>query len=270
MLVVAATPIGNLSDSSPRLRETLSRADLIVAEDTRTTKKLMGALGIAGHADFLALHEHNEKDVIEKVLARARTSTVVLVSDAGMPAVSDPGFALVRDAHLNGITVSALPGPSAVVSALAASGLPTDRFCFEGFIPKKSKESFFRERAREPRTMVFFESPHRLADTLTTLVSVFGAERRASVCREISKLHEEIRTDTVSALAEYYADGTKGEVTLVVEGFRGEAVSFDQAVAWAKERVLAGEKATEAAKDIAQETGHGKRELYAALLSADA
>lgn len=270
MLVVAPTPIGNLGDHTPRLIDHLQRADLIVAEDTRTAKKLIGALGVISHADFLALHEHNEREVLDRVLTRAATDLVVLVSDAGMPGISDPGFVLVRQAHQRGIVVSALPGPSAVVTALAASGLPTDRFCFDGFIPKKGKEAFLRERAREVRTMVFFESPHRLADTLEVMVGEWGGERMASVCRELSKLHEEVRTDTLDALAGHYAEGTKGEITIVVAGYSGESVSFEDAVAWAHKRVQAGEKATEVAKDIALETGHSKRELYSALLRADA
>lgn len=270
MLVIAATPIGNLGDHTPRLVQALSSADLIVAEDTRTTKKLISALGIRSKADFLALHEHNEREVLDRVLQRAAEEAVVLVSDAGMPGVSDPGYILIRDAHRKGIVVSALPGPSAVTTALSASGLPTDRFCFEGFIPKKGKQQFFADLAHETRTMVFFESPHRLADTLRVISEVFGSDRQVSVCRELSKMHEEIVTGAVETLIERFQEGTKGEVTLVVAGFSGETVSFDQAVQWALRRVAEGEKATDVARDIARETGHPKRELYRALLSRDA
>ncbi len=270
MLIVAATPIGNLGDHTPRLVEALSSAALIVAEDTRTTKKLIGALGITSAADFLPLHEHNENAQIDKVLAVAASSTVVLVSDAGMPGISDPGFALVREAHRRGIAVSPLPGPSAVISALSASGLPTDRFSFEGFIPKKGKSGALAALATEKRTMVFFESPHRLSDTLQVMGEVFGADRMACVARELTKMFEEVRTDTLSALAEHYADGTKGEITLVVEGFHGQEVSFDEAVADARQRVGAGERASDVAREIAKETGYSKRDLYSALLGGDA
>jgi 16S rRNA (cytidine1402-2'-O)-methyltransferase len=270
MLIVAATPIGNLGDHTPRLIEALTSAALIVAEDTRTTKKLMAALGIETSADFLPLHEHNEGDQVDRVLAVAATSPVVLVSDAGMPGISDPGFVLVREAHLRSITVSPLPGPSAVISALSASGLPTDRFSFEGFIPKKGKSGALAALATEKRTMVFFESPHRLSDTLQVMVAVFGPDRRATVARELTKMFEEVRTDSLHNLAAHFAEGTKGEVTLVVEGFHGSEVSLEQAVDDARRRVDAGERASDVAREIAKETGHSKRELYSALLGGDA
>lgn len=270
MLIVAATPIGNLGDHSPRLLEALSSAALIVAEDTRTTKKLLGALGVQSRADFLPLHEHNEADQIDHVLGVAAASPVVLVSDAGMPGISDPGFALVREAHRRDITVSPLPGPSAVISALSASGLPTDRFSFEGFIPKKGKRGVLESLQHEKRTMVFFESPHRLADTLEQMIDVFGPERMGCVARELTKMFEDVRTDTLGNLATHYAEGTKGEITLIVQGFSGREVSFDDAVAHAKQRVASGERASDVARDIAKESGYSKRELYSALLAGDA
>ena len=270
MLIVAATPIGNLGDHTPRLIDTLASAALIVAEDTRTTKKLISALGISTSADFMPLHEHNENDQIDKVLAVAASATVVVVSDAGMPGISDPGFALVREAHRRQIGVSPLPGPSAVISALSASGLPTDRFSFEGFIPKKGKSGALSALATEKRTMVFFESPHRLADTLVVMGDVFGPDRMACVARELTKMFEEVRTDTLARLAEHYAEGTKGEITLVLEGFHGHDVSFDQAVAEASQRVASGERASDVAREIAKDTGYSKRELYSALLGGDA
>ena len=270
MLIVAATPIGNLGDHSPRLLEALNEAALVVAEDTRTTKKLLGALGAESHAEFVPLHEHNERDVIERVLEKAATAAVVLVSDAGMPGISDPGFALIRAAHERGIRVSPLPGPSAVTAALAASGLPTDRFSFEGFIPKKAKREAIERLRLEERTMVFFESPHRLADTLSVMTEVFGPDRQASVCRELTKMFEQVRTATLGELAQEYADGTKGEITLVVAGSHGPAMSFEDAVEHARELVASGVRAADAAREIARESGYSKRELYSALLASGA
>ena len=270
MLVVAATPIGNLDDHSPRLIEALHDADLIVAEDTRTTGQLMRLLDAGSRAQIMALHEHNENDVIEKVLSHAARGLVVLVSDAGMPGLSDPGFPLVRAAHAKGIQVSVVPGPSAITAALAVSGMPTDRFCFEGFIPKKSREDFFRQRAGERRTLVFFESPHRLHQSLVQMAEQFGPDRQATVCRELSKKFEQVSTGTLASLADQFSGDVKGEITLVVHGATGEEVSFDAAVKDVRERVAAGEKPAEAAKAISQVTGHSKRDLYRALLEPDA
>ena len=270
MLLVAATPIGNLDDHSPRLIEALRSADLIVAEDTRTTGQLMRLLGVDTRAVILALHEHNELDVTEKVLSEAARGQVVLVSDAGMPGLSDPGFPIVRAAHAKAIPVSVLPGQSAITAALAVSGMPTDRFCFEGFIPKKGRDEFFRQRAGERRTLVFFESPHRLHQSLLDMASVFGGDREATVCRELSKKFEQVSSGTLDELAELFSGDVKGEVTLVVHGASGEEVSFDQAVDDLRERVTAGEKPAEAAKAISQLTGHSKRDLYRAVLQPDA
>jgi 16S rRNA (cytidine1402-2'-O)-methyltransferase len=270
MLIVAATPIGNLGDHSPRLLQSLKDAALVVAEDTRTTKKLLGALGAESHAEFVPLHEHNERELLDRVLDKAATATVVLVSDAGMPGISDPGFALVRGAHERNIQVSPLPGPSAVTAALAASGLPTDRFSFEGFVPKKGKREAIERLRLEERTMVFFESPHRLADTLSVMAEVFGEDRQASVCRELSKMFEQVRTATLSELAVEYAEGTKGEITLVVAGSHGPAVSFEDAVEQARQLVTDGARAADAAREIARESGYSKRELYSALLGSGA
>lgn len=270
MLLVAATPIGNLDDHSPRLVRALQDADLIVAEDTRTTGQLMRLLGATSHAPVMALHEHNETDVTEKVLGHAARGVVVLVSDAGMPGLSDPGFPVVRAAHAKGIPVSVVPGPSAITAALAVSGMPTDRFCFEGFIPKKAREEFFRQRAGERRTLVFFESPHRLHQSLRQMAEVFGADREATVCRELTKKFEQVSSGTLASMAEQFSGDVKGEITLVVHGATGEEVSFHEAVEDVRERVAAGEKPAEAAKAISQVTGHSKRDLYRALLEPDA
>lgn len=270
MLFVAATPIGNLGDHTPRLVDALQQARLIVAEDTRSTRSLTNKLGIETSAEVRPLHEHNESGVIDRVLTVAAAHQVVLVSDAGMPGISDPGYLLVAEAHRRSIPVSVLPGPNAVVAALAASGLPTDRFCFEGFVAKKGRLAALEELANEKRTMIFFESPHRLPGTLADMAHVFGGEREATVCRELTKKFEQIARGTLQSLAEEFSGGVKGEVTLVVRGQQGSGVSFDQAVEMVSARVASGEKATEATKAIARHTGHSKPELYRAWLEADA
>lgn len=270
MLFVAATPIGNLGDHTPRLVEALEQARLILAEDTRSTRSLMHKLGIETSAEVRPLHEHNESGVIERVLKTAASQPVVLVSDAGMPGISDPGYLLVAEAHRQSIPVSVLPGANAVVSALAVSGLPTDRFCFEGFVPKKGRKAALSALADEKRTMIFFESPHRLPSTLAEMAEIFGAQREATVCRELTKKFEQITRGTLAELASEFSGGVKGEVTLVVRGQQGSGVSFDQAVDMVANRVAAGEKATEATRAVARETGHSKPELYRAWLEADA
>lgn len=270
MLVVAATPIGNLADHSPRLVETLQAADVIVAEDTRTTRSLINKLGVSVSADIRPLHEHNEIAVIDSVLATAARGTVVLVSDAGMPGISDPGYPLVAEAHRRGITVSVVPGANAVVAALAASGLPTDRFCFEGFVPKKGRQAWLQDLAGERRTMVFFESPHRLHDSLSDMAEVFGPDREASVCRELTKRFEQIATAPLAQLVDQFSGDVKGEVTVVVRGAAGPVVSFDQALSLVASRITAGEKATEATREVARETGHSKPDLYRAWLERGA
>lgn len=212
MIVLAATPIGNLADASPRLKQVLAEADVIAAEDTRRAKHLMQLLEIRSNAQFVPLHDHNEHSKSEELVRLARQATVVVVSDAGMPTVSDPGFRVVTQAHSAGVQVSVLPGPSAVVSALAVSGLPTDRFSFEGFVPRKAGEraQLLRELETEKRTMVFFESPQRLAGTLGDFARFFGADREAAVCRELTKMHEEVRRDGLQKLAEWAAEGVRG------------------------------------------------------------
>ena len=270
MLVVAATPIGNLGDHTPRLVELLESADLIVAEDTRQTRALINKLGLSVSADIRPLHEHNETEVIDSVLASAARGLVVLVSDAGMPGISDPGYPLVAEAHRRGITVSVAPGPNAVIAALAASGLPTDRFCFEGFIPKKARQAWLADLAGERRTMVFFESPHRLHSTLGDMAQVFGSEREATVCRELTKKFEQISRGTLAELAEQFSGDVKGEVTLVVRGSVGPVVNFDQALERVASRIAQGHKATEATREVARETGHSKPELYRAWLERGA
>ncbi|MBO9577278.1 MAG: 16S rRNA (cytidine(1402)-2'-O)-methyltransferase [Microbacteriaceae bacterium] len=270
MLILAATPIGNLGDASARLREALSTASVIAAEDTRTTQHLIRALGLTSRARFIALHDHNERDRAAEVVAVAAEEDVLVMTDAGMPTVSDPGFVLVRAAADAGIPVTVLPGPSAPLVALALSGLPTDRFCFEGFLPRKQgeRQNALAALAAERRTMVFFESPHRIGDSLAELAAAFGADRPAAVARELTKLHEEVVRGPLGELAERFADGARGEICVVVGG--APAPVADEA--GALERVLSlvsgGAKLKEAASTVAEETGLSKKSLYDAALRA--
>jgi 16S rRNA (cytidine1402-2'-O)-methyltransferase len=264
VIILAASPIGNLGDHSPRLIDALTSAHMIVAEDTRKAKTLLSALGVTPHQPIKAMHEHNERQIVDDIVDLAKTRDVVVLTDAGMPGISDPGYVIVTRAHDVGVKVSVIPGPSAVISALAVSGLPTDRFSFDGFIPKKGRKEFFATLASEKRTMVFFESPHRLADTLQVMAEVLGPSRRATVCRELTKMFEEVRRGTLTELIEWCEGGVKGEITLVVEGQKGTAVSLDDALEQVAALVAGGKKTTEAAKQVASETGLSKRELYEA------
>jgi 16S rRNA (cytidine1402-2'-O)-methyltransferase len=220
VLILAATPIGNLSDASARLIEHLGSAKFIAAEDTRTLLKLARGLGVKLDAKLFSLHEHNEAERVAQLLQIAATEDVLVVSDAGMPTVSDPGFVLVRAAIEAGIEVTVVPGPSAVLAALAVSGLPTDRFSFEGFLPRKSGErkKLFQSLLSETRTMVFFESPHRIDDSLKDALTVFGPSRQATVSRELTKKFEQTIRGTLPELLEWSANPTKGELVLVIAG----------------------------------------------------
>jgi len=220
VLILAATPIGNLSDASARLIEHLGSAKFIAAEDTRTLLKLARGLGVKLDAKLFSLHEHNEAERVTQLLEIAATEDVLVVSDAGMPTVSDPGFVLVRAAIEAGIEVTVVPGPSAVLAALAVSGLPTDRFSFEGFLPRKSGErkKLFQSLLLETRTMVFFESPHRIDDSLKDALAVFGSNRQATVSRELTKKFEQTIRGTLPELLEWSANPTKGELVLVIAG----------------------------------------------------
>ncbi len=221
-LDVIATPIGNIGDLSPRARESLAAADLVLAEDTRRTATLLAACGIS--RPLLSLHEHNEAERTDALLARLRRGEVLaLVSDAGTPLLSDPGFVLVRAVAAAGLEVRSIAGPSAVTAALAVAGLPTDRFVFEGFLPARELErrSALARLAQEPRTLVLFEAPHRIATTLAQLAQAFGAERSAVLARELTKVHESIYRDTLAGLAQRAAqdaDMARGEITLVIAG----------------------------------------------------
>lgn len=270
MLLLAATPIGNLGDASPRLREALATADVIAAEDTRHTAQLLTLLGVERRPELVALHDHNEQDRAASIVARAERETILLVSDAGMPTVSDPGYRVVQLAAERGVTVSAIPGPSAVITALAVSGLPTDRFTFEGFLPRRAGE---RSRALEllagePRTMVFFESPSRLAPMLAALAEAFGADRRSAVCRELTKLHEEIRRGGLGELADWAAGGVRGEIVVVVAGAAATEASPEAALREVLRLVADGAGLKDATREVSGATGLSARELYAQALAA--
>ncbi|WP_309225287.1 16S rRNA (cytidine(1402)-2'-O)-methyltransferase [Quadrisphaera sp. INWT6] len=258
-VVLAGTPIGNPEDAPPRLAAALATADVIAAEDTRRLRRLCAALGVVPTGRVVSSHEHNEgargADLVE---AAAQGATVLVVTDAGMPTVSDPGYRVVVAAAEAGVRVTTLPGPSAVLAALAVSGLATDRFCFEGFLPRKAGEraSALAELARERRTMVFFEAPHRLAVSLEAMGEAFGADRPAAVCRELTKTHEEVRRGPLAELAAWAGELAKiGEVTVVVGGAPESAADPQRALAEVLERVAAGERLKEAVADVAAATG---------------
>lgn len=270
VLVLAATPIGDLDDATPALRRELTRADVIAAEDTRRLKRLADRLEVRLTARLSSYFEGNEAhrtpDLID---ALEHGSRVLVVTDAGMPSVSDPGYRLVAAAVRHGIRVTAVPGPSAVVTALAVSGLPVDRFCFEGFLPRKPGERRrrLRELAAEPRTMVFFEAPHRTAESLAALADAFGEGRLAVVCRELTKTYEEIRRGPLHELAEWASAGVRGEVTLVVAGAAAGPPDLGEAVVQVKALLADGSKLRPAVAQVAAASGLRKNTLYEAVLN---
>ena len=273
VVVLAATPIGRVGDAPPRLAEELATADVIAAEDTRRLARLLRDLGVTPSGTVLSYHEHNEAsrtaELVERLDAGER---VVLVTDAGMPSVSDPGYRLVRAAVAAGHHVTAVPGPSAVLTALAVSGLPVDRFCFEGFLPRRPGERrrALAELSGERRTMVFFEAPHRLAESLTDLAGAFGPDRSAAVCRELTKTYEEVRRGPLSELASWAEDGVRGEVTVVVAGADPVTSSVEDHLETIAARVSAGERLKSVCAEIASETGLSRKALYDAYLAARA
>ncbi len=270
VIVLAATPIGNLGDVSTRLREALAAATVIAAEDTRTTSKLLAALGIENRPQLIALHEHNERERATSLIELAREQDVLVLSDAGMPAISDPGFVLVEAAAAAGVDVTVIPGPSAVLTALALSGLPTDRFSFEGFVPRKAGEraKWFAALATESRTMVLFEAPHRIAESLAAAAEALGPERRAAVARELTKKYEEVKRGTLTELAAWAAGEVKGEIVIVIAGAARTEVSADDALAQVQSLVASGTRLKHAAAEVAAATGLSSRELYNAALAA--
>jgi len=272
VIVLGATPIGNLSDASPRLREIMASADIIAAEDTRNFHHLAHALGIKITARVMSLHEHNEAHKLSEVIdLAAEGATVLVVSDAGMPAVSDPGYPLVAAALSAGIRVTAVPGPSAVLTALALSGLPTGRFTFEGFLPRKAGERRKRldSLLAEDRTMVFFEAPHRLSDFLDAAIEAFGQDRQAAVARELTKKFEEVRRDSLANLRAWAEDGVRGEIVVVVHGApEAEAASIEDLLPKVAALVEEGMRMKQAVAEVAEKFGVQKRELYEAVLAA--
>ncbi len=270
VLVLAATPIGRPDDASPRLSAELASADVVAAEDTRRLRRLTGDLGITLAGRVVSYFEGNEHFRTESLLdALVAGDRVVLVTDAGMPSVSDPGFRLVAAAVERGITVTSVPGPSAVLTALAVSGLPVDRFCFEGFLPRKPGERARRLAALvdEQRTMVFFEAPHRTQATLQAMLEACGGERRGAVCRELTKTHEEIRRGPLADLVTWAGQGVRGEVTIVLDGApEPEAVTDPVTLAaLVADEESAGATRKEAILDVARRSGVPKRVVYDAV-----
>lgn len=273
-LVLAGTPIGDVRDAPPRLAEELAGADVVAAEDTRRLRRLTQALGVTPRGRVVSYFEGNESartpELVEELAGGAR---VLLVTDAGMPSVSDPGYRLVAAAVERDVRVTAVPGPSAVLTALALSGLPVDRFCFEGFLPRKAGERLtrLREVAGERRTLVYFESPHRVDDTLAAMAEVFGADRRAAVCRELTKTYEEVRRGGLGELAAWAAEGVRGEITVVVEGAPEQGagdVGAEELVRRVRVREEAGERRKEAIAAVAAQVGLPKREVFDAVVAA--
>ncbi|MCI7551866.1 MAG: 16S rRNA (cytidine(1402)-2'-O)-methyltransferase [Actinomycetaceae bacterium] len=299
MITLAATPIGNDLDASPRFRRAIEEADVIAAEDTRRFLNLAGRLGINLHAKVIAFHDHNEADKSAALIEAARNGReVVVVSDAGMPVISDPGFRLVRLAAQAGYEVNVIPGPSAVLTALALSGIAAQRFTFEGFAPRKAADRAreFASLAREPRTMIYFESPRRLGKTLAAMRDAFGGDRQGAVCRELTKIHQEVRRGTLAELAQWAEGEILGEIVIVVSGRNAStsspslaanpdvaarsphAVENDcenlaenispELVTEVGELVQLGVRAKAAAGHIAKREGLRPNELFAAYLAA--
>jgi 16S rRNA (cytidine1402-2'-O)-methyltransferase len=272
--VLAATPLGNPGDASARLIAALSNTAVIAAEDTRRLRRLCADLGVTPSGRIVSFFDGNERGRVPELLEALRSgSDVLVVTDAGMPSVSDPGYRLVSAAVKAGLRVTVLPGPSAVLVALAMSGLPVDRFCFEGFLPRKSGERVraLSELAAERRTMVFFEAPHRVHECLVDMVTVFGASRRAAVCRELTKTYEETIRGPLSELATWAAGDVRGEITLVVAGADvadPSSLTAEQIVSEVSLREGAGLSRKDAITATAQELGLAKRAVFDAVVQA--
>lgn len=276
--MLVATPLGNPGDASTRLLEVLARADVIAAEDTRRLRRLTAALGIEPRGRVLSYYDANERERAGELVAEAqRGSRVAVVTDAGMPSISDPGYRVVAEAIERGVPVTAIPGPSAVLMALAISGLPVDRFCFEGFLPRKQGERSTRiaELVHESRTMVFFEAPHRVEAALTALAEAFGSGRRAAVCREMTKTYEEVRRGTLAELCDWAGGGVLGECTIVVAGASQEerraARGLLEPTDWVgavRAKEAQGIDRRSAIAAVAKEAGVQRRLVYEAVVTA--
>jgi 16S rRNA (cytidine1402-2'-O)-methyltransferase len=269
-LFLAATPIGNIGDASVRLREVLVMADVIAAEDSRRAHRLIADLAIATTAQIWSFYDAVEEAKSPELISRVLLGeTVVVISDAGMPSVSDPGYRLVQEAISRGVKVSVIPGPSAVLAALAVSGLPVDRFSFEGFLPRKSGErrSLCESLLHEQRTMVFFEAPHRLVEALVDLEAVFGAQRQAVICRELTKTYEEVVRGSFAELILWSNREILGEITLVIAGAQPlPDTSPEEWVTLVQTRVEVGQTQRDAIAEVARELGVPKRDVYDAVL----
>ncbi len=269
-LYLVPTPIGNLGDISQRCQELLTQADFIAAEDTRVTLRLLNHLGLK--KSLVSYHEHNKKESGPKILARLMGGeSCALVTDAGTPAISDPGEDLVALCAQAGVTVCAIPGPCAAVTGLSASGLPTRRFCFEGFLPVKAKErdQRLKDLAGEERTMIFYEAPHRLQATLAALCQAFGTQRPIALCRELTKLHEQILRTTLGQAVDYYGEHEpRGEFVLVLAGAprQRSTPTLEDAIACAQALMEQGLSQKDAVKQAAKDTGFPKNSLYAAMV----
>lgn len=273
VLILGGTPIGNLADASDRLRSALATADLIAVEDTRKLRTLASGLGVRTRGRVIVNHDHNEEGRSATIVQAVQDGQrVLLLSDAGMPTISDPGYVATAAVAAADLPVTVVPGPSAALTALALSGLPTGRFTFEGFLARKGSERSRRlaSLAGEERTMIFYESPHRTAATLADFVQTFGADRRGTVSRELTKLHEEVRRGTLAELAKWAeSERIRGEIVIIVEGAQvPETPEAQDVVQLVLDRVAAGERLKAACAAVAAETGTSKRELYEAALAA--
>lgn len=270
-ITLAATPIGNLGDASPRLCSALAQADIVAAEDTRKTRQLAQALGIEITGKVLSHFEHNEHERVTELIQAARTQKVLVVSDAGMPVISDPGFPLVQAARAAGVPVTCIPGPSAVTTAIALSGLGSARFAFDGFVPRKSqaRREWLATLAQEPRTVCAFESPHRLAKTLEDAVAVLGEQRQVAVARELTKKYEEVFVGTLAQAVQWAEHPVRGEIVLVFEPASATpaAITLPEAVAAVSALTSDGQRMKDACKQVAKESGFSAKELYAAMLA---
>ncbi|WP_227996838.1 16S rRNA (cytidine(1402)-2'-O)-methyltransferase [Nocardia australiensis] len=270
-LVLAATPMGDIGDASQRLRGALASADIVAAEDTRRTRSLAKALQVEITGRVVRFDDHVESAKIPALLGDIEQGrTVLLVTDAGMPSVSDPGYRLVAACVECDLPVTCLPGPSAVTTALALSGLPVERFCFDGFAPRKSgqRREWLRTLISEPRTCVYFEAPHRLAGSLADAVEVLGPDRRVAVCRELTKTYEEVVRGTLAEVAAWAVDGARGEITVVVEGAQPRSANPADLVDEVESLMADGLRLKDACTQVAAATGASRRELYDAVLAA--
>ena len=272
LIMLAATPVGNAGDASARLVDALATSDVIAAEDTRRLRALLSRLDVDPQGQIVSFYEGNESARVPELIKRASAGArVLVVTDAGMPSISDPGFRLVREAHESNVDITCLPGPSAALAALVLSGLPVARFAFEGFLPRKDGDRRRRlaSLATEERTMVFFEAPHRLDASVRDMADAFGVDRRAAVCRELTKTYEEVKRDSLGELARWAEGEVRGEITIVVAGASDDerrdasGLGDDDAIAAAvRDRMDAGLSRKEAAAEVADRAGMSKRHVY--------